>query len=74
MIGVKGGSNDDRMLSAVEAQRIKNILELADILNGKISNESPVGERLIGSKTGQIVTVETPNGTKNFKITNFWRE
>ena len=35
MIGVKGGSNDDRMLSAVEAQRIKNILELADILNGK---------------------------------------
>ncbi|MBR3538037.1 MAG: transcription elongation factor GreA [Eubacterium sp.] len=46
----------------------------SDILNGKISNESPVGERLIGSKTGQIVTVETPNGTKNFKITNFWRE
>ena len=46
----------------------------SDILNGKISNESPVGERLIGSKAGQIVTVETPNGTMNYKITKFWRE
>lgn len=35
MLGVDGGSNDDRMLSAIEAQRIKNILELCDILNGK---------------------------------------
>ncbi|SHK37128.1 hypothetical protein SAMN05216582_1032 [Selenomonas ruminantium] len=35
MLGVDGGSNDDRMLSAVEANRIKNILELCDILNGK---------------------------------------
>ena len=35
MLGVSGGSNDDRMLSATEAQRIKNMLELCDILNGK---------------------------------------
>ena len=35
MLGVPGGSNDDRMLSATEAQRIKNMLELCDILNGK---------------------------------------
>lgn len=35
MLGVQGGSNDDRMLSATEAQRIKNMLELCDILNGK---------------------------------------
>ena len=46
----------------------------SDILNGKISNESPVGERLIGSKVGQIITVETPSGTMNYKITKFWRE
>ena len=35
MIGVKGGSNDDRMLSATEATRIKNMIELCDIFNGK---------------------------------------
>jgi len=35
MLGVQGGSNDDRMLSATEAMRIKNMLELCDILNGK---------------------------------------
>ena len=46
----------------------------SDILNGKISNESPVGERLIGSKVGQIITVETPNGTMNYKIIKFWRD
>lgn len=35
MPGVEGGSHDDRMLSATEAKRIRNILELADRLNGK---------------------------------------
>lgn len=35
MIGVQGGSNDDRNLSATEAQRIRNMLDLCDILNGK---------------------------------------
>lgn len=35
MLGMPDGSNDDRMLSATEAQRIKNMLELCDILNGK---------------------------------------
>lgn len=35
MLGVKGGSNDDRALSATEAMRIRNMLELCDILNGK---------------------------------------
>lgn len=35
MPGVEGGSNDDRMLSATEAMRIRNIVALADRLNGK---------------------------------------
>lgn len=34
MLGVDG-SNDDRMLTATEAMRIRNILDLADRLNGK---------------------------------------
>ena len=40
----------------------------ADILNNKISNESPVGAALIGAKAGEIVTVEAPNGSFQFEI------
>ena len=35
----------------------------ANSLEGKISNESPVGVALIGAKAGQTVDVETPKGT-----------
>ncbi len=35
----------------------------ASSLEGKISNESPVGKALIGSKEGQVVDVELPNGS-----------
>ncbi len=38
----------------------------ADFLNNKISNESPIGSALMGSKTGEVVDVEAPNGA--FKI------
>ena len=34
----------------------------ADVLGNKISNESPVGMALIGSKAGETIEVETPNG------------
>ena len=34
----------------------------ADALNGKISNESPVGAALIGSKVGETIFVETISG------------
>lgn len=34
----------------------------ADVLGNKISNESPVGAALIGSKAGDVIEVETPNG------------
>ncbi len=40
----------------------------ADILNNKISNESPVGLALMGHRTGEIVTVEAPNGESQFEI------
>ena len=39
-----------------------------DVLNNKISNESPVGAALIGAKAGEIVTVEAPNGSFQFEI------
>ena len=40
----------------------------ADALNGKISNESPVGAALIGSKVGETIDVETISGDLEFKI------
>ena len=45
----------------------------ADSLNGKISNESPVGSALIGRKAGETIEVETQNGTLMFKILEIQR-
>lgn len=40
----------------------------ADIFEGKISNDSPIGLAIIGKKKGQIVEVKTPMGTLKYKI------
>lgn len=40
----------------------------ADSLQGKISNESPVGHALIGHKKGDTVAVETQAGTVTYKV------
>ena len=40
----------------------------ADPLNGKISNESPLGAAFMGHKKGDKVEVELPNGVKTYKI------
>ena len=40
----------------------------ADSLNGKISNESPVGKALLGAKKNQVVEVETEVGVLKYKV------
>ena len=35
----------------------------------KISNESPIAKALLNRKVGDVVTVESPNGTYQVKIT-----
>lgn len=40
----------------------------ANSLKGKISNESPLGKALIGSKKGDVVTVEAPAGVIEYTI------
>lgn len=40
----------------------------ANPYNGKISNESPVGKALLGSKAGQVVEVNVPDGILKYKI------
>ncbi len=37
-------------------------------LEGKISNESPVGRALMGAKIGDVVTVETQAGSMEYKV------
>lgn len=40
----------------------------ADPLNGKISNESPIGKLLIGAKVGEEKELITPKSTTTYKI------
>lgn len=40
----------------------------ADPLNGKISDESPIGQALLGKKEGDSVEIKTPAGTDAYKI------
>ena len=40
----------------------------ANSLEGKISNESPVGKALIGARIGDVVEVEAPSGSVKFEI------
>ena len=44
-----------------------------DALNGKISDQSPIGSALLGSHKGETVVVETPNGDLKFKVLEVWR-
>ena len=45
----------------------------ANSLKGKISNESPVGKALIGSKVGETVEVETQAGMIQYKVLEIQR-
>ncbi len=37
-------------------------------LENKISDQSPIGKALIGTKVGDIVSVEVPDGVAKFQI------
>jgi transcription elongation factor GreA len=41
----------------------------ADPLEGKISDESPIGQALLGKKVGEEATIQTPRGEMTYKIT-----
>ena len=40
----------------------------ADPLHGKVSNESPIGQALIGKKAKDTISIPTPGGTKECTI------
>ena len=45
----------------------------ANSLEGKISNESPVGQALMGKKIGDVVDVETQAGVIQYKVLDISR-
>lgn len=51
-----------------EVYQIVGSLE-ADPFENKISNESPIGTALLGKKVGDVISVESPNGSYDVKIT-----
>ena len=40
----------------------------SDPLNGKLSNESPVGAALIGAHVGDVVSAQTPGGVRRLRV------
>ena len=40
----------------------------ADPMNGKLSDESPIGQALLGKKVGDAVEITTPAETATYKI------
>lgn len=40
----------------------------ADPSQGKISNESPIGQAFLGKREGDIIEIKVPRGCKKFKI------
>ena len=39
-----------------------------DLLENKISNESPIGSALLGAKKNQVVEAKTPGGLAKYKV------
>ena len=39
-----------------------------DVLNNKISDQSPIGKAIMGTKAGDMITVEIPSGSIKLKI------
>jgi transcription elongation factor GreA len=53
-----------------DKERVFSIVSFneADPIEGKISNESPLGVAFLGKKKGDVVEVETPRGLVKYKI------
>ncbi len=60
---------EDTFDGSQETYKITGSFE-ADPLKGFVSNESPVGQALLGAKKGDVVTVATQNGSYQLKVIN----
>ena len=58
---MKKGSKEEKTYAIVGSEE-------ADSISGKISNESPLGEALLGKKKGDKVTVHAPKGDMEYTV------
>jgi transcription elongation factor GreA len=58
---LKKGEKQERTYALVGSEE-------ADSISGKISNESPLGQALLGKKKGDKVTVHAPKGEMEYSI------
>jgi transcription elongation factor GreA len=80
VITVKGGDTVEvgsKVLVQKEGTKEEKVYQVvgseeADMLVGKISNKSPIGEALYGKKKGEQVSFKTPGGIVNYKIINVY--
>ena len=81
MIDVTKIENDGKVIfgSTVKVKDLENNKKIsyrlvgqdeADIKNNLIFFKSPIGKALIGKDIGEMVTVNTPSGERNFEIIN----
>lgn len=70
------------VLSTVKIKNLANNMELsyklvadseADLKQGKLSVNSPIGKGLLGNKIGDVIEIDVPNGKMNFEILNITR-
>lgn len=61
VIVVKEGETNTRTFAIVGSEE-------TDMLSGKISYKSPIGQALLGKKKGETLTVSTPKGDTNYQI------
>ncbi len=64
---VQVGSTVDLKNGKTVTYRVVGPVE-ADPLEGKISNESPIGAALMGKKVGEKVVIETPKGSTTYTL------
>ena len=62
MVKIKNLTNSATMQYKLVAQREANLAQ------GKISVDSPIGKGLLGKKLGDIAEIEIPNGNVKFEI------
>ncbi|MDP3971176.1 MAG: transcription elongation factor GreA [bacterium] len=62
--------------STVDAENNEGVVQVfkivgsneANPIDGKISNQSPMGAALLGSKVGDVVEIKVPKGVTNFTV------
>jgi len=57
------------LISSGEKQKLQIVSpEEANIMDNKISFESPLGKQLMGKKKGQRINIDTPGGKREYNI------